>query len=89
MSKKTKAIKRLLSLPKGYTFIEAEALLKCLGFKRNNKGKTSGSRFCFYRYSDNAVILLHRPHPGDVMDPAAVKSLKDALERRGDLRLEE
>ena len=45
MSKKTKAIKRLLSLPKGYTFIEAEALLKCLGFKRNNKGKTSGSRF--------------------------------------------
>ena len=85
MSTKEKAIKRLRSLPKDYTFKEAEKLIISLGFEKRNKGKTSGSRVGFFRPYDQSVILLHKPHPGDVMDPAAVKGLKDKLEERGDL----
>ena len=85
MSTKDKAIKRLRSLPKDYTFKEAESLLKSLGFEKRNKGRTSGSRVGFFRHADQMVILLHKPHPGDIMDSAATKGLKEKLEERGDL----
>jgi hypothetical protein len=47
MSKKDKLIKRLKSKPRDFTFDEAEALLLTLGFRKSNKGKTSGSKVIF------------------------------------------
>ena len=86
MSTKEKAILRIKSNPKDYTYTEAKGLLTQLGFKEFNKGKTSGSRVKFYRESDGKIIMLHKPHPGDVMKPGAVKSLFGHLLNMGELK---
>ena len=75
MSKLEKAKERIRSKPKDYTYTEAKALLSQLRFAEYNKGKTSGSRVKFYREEDQKVILLHKPHPDDIMKPGAVKTL--------------
>lgn len=85
MSKYEKARQRILLRPKDYTYTEAKYLLSQIGFEEYNKGKTSGSRVKFYRESDNKVILLHKPHPGDVMKLGAVKQLVDYLVQIGEL----
>lgn len=56
-----------------------------LGFKPDNKGKTSGSRVKFYRESDGAMINLHKPHPQDEMKLYAVRQLRKYLEDIGEL----
>lgn len=85
MSKFEKAKARILALPLDYTFTEAKNLLIQLGYSYSTKGKTSGSRICFYRETDERVIMLHKPHPSDVMDPAAVRSIVKYLKGAGDL----
>lgn len=85
MSRFDKARQRLLSKPKDYTYSEAKWFLEQLGYVEFNKGKTSGSRVKFYRKSDGASILLHKPHPGDVMKPGSVSDLVDHLKEVGDL----
>lgn len=85
MSKIEKAKERLRQLPKDYTFTEARSLLMYLGFAEFNKGKTSGSRVCFYRESDGAIINLHKPHPQDTMKMYAVKQLRETLIEYGEV----
>ena len=85
MSRFDKARLRLLSKPKDYTYTEAKWFLAQLGYVERNKGKTSGSRAAFYRERDNALILLHKPHPSDEMKPGAVSDLVDHLKEVGDL----
>ena len=41
MTREEKLKKRILQLPKDFTFEELETLLCQLGFTRDNKGKTS------------------------------------------------
>ena len=55
------------------------------GFEEFNKGKTSGSRVKFCRASDQRIILLHKPHPGDEMSIGAIKDLAIRLEEMGEL----
>lgn len=86
MSKYEKAKERILSKPKDYTYSEAKYLLSQMGFVEFNKGKTSGSRVKFYRELDKTVILLHKPHPGDIMKPGSVKQLVEYLEKIGELQ---
>lgn len=81
MSTKEKALLRIKQKPKDYTFKEAKSLLELLMFKEYNKGKTSGSRVKFYRDTDECVILLHKPHPTDVMSPGAVNDFAKFIER--------
>jgi hypothetical protein len=59
--------------------------LKQLDFLESSKGKTSGSRVCFYRASDKCKIMLHKPHPGDVMSIGAIRDLRDRLVEMGEL----
>lgn len=79
MSKYTKAKNRILTVPADYTYSEIKYLLGKLGFREWNKGKTSGSRVKFYRESDQRIIMLHRPHPGDIMDRGAVEDVVKKL----------
>ena len=83
MSRFDKAKERLKSVPKDYTYSEAKYLLGQLGFVENNKGKTSGSRVKFFRASDGKIILLHKPHPSDIMNINSVRDLLEIL--RGEL----
>lgn len=85
MSKLDKAKGRLKLRPRDYTYTEARFLLVQLGFLEFNKGKTSGSRVKFYRPSDQRIILLHKPHPGDEMSVGAIKDLATRLEEMGEL----
>lgn len=85
MSNLEKAKERLRNLPKDYTYSEARQLLNKLGFEERTQGKTSGSRVGFYRTRDDAVILLHKPHPGNQMSAGAVKALMQFLSGKGDL----
>ena len=85
MSKIEKAINRLKSLPKDYTYSEAKYLLGQLGFTECSKGKTSGSRVKFIRHSDGEFILLHKPHPSDVMSVASVKDIIYVLKEIGEI----
>ena len=72
-------------MPRDYAYTEAKALLKQLGFQESNKGKTSGSRVKFYRETDKKAILLHKPHPGDVMSIGCVRDLAEFLSGLGEL----
>ena len=85
MSKIDKLRERLLSKPTDFTYSEAKTLLISMGFAEWNKGKTSGSRVKFYHEDDKKIILLHKPHPGDVMCIAAVKGLINNLIEIGEL----
>lgn len=85
MSKFDKAVERLIQQPKDYTYSEARYLLVQLGFEEFNKGKTSGSRVKFYRAVDQRIILLHKPHPGDVMSIGATKALAVRLKEMGEI----
>ena len=85
MSKEEEQIQRLKDVPSDYTYTEAKALAKRLGYEEFNKGRTSGSRVLLYRVADGRKILLHKPHPGDIMRKYAVKDLYETLKRNGDI----
>ena len=85
MSKLDKAKERLLTIPTDYTYSEAKYLLGQLGFAEYTKGKTSGSRVKFFWQADNETILLHKPHPSNVMSVGSVRDLAEYLKRIGEL----
>ena len=82
MGTKEKLVKRLLSHPKDFTFDEAVTLLRLLGFEQSNKGKTSGSRVGFIS-KRNGRIMMHRPHPENILKPYQVRHLIDTLHGKG------
>ena len=85
MGQKEKLILKLKSNPKTFTFDDAEALLGYFTYRRSNKGRTSGSRVMFTSDEHSTKILLHKPHPGDIMPPAATRDLHDTLRNKGDI----
>ena len=69
---------RLFSNPvrSDVTYSEARTYLTGgLGFQESNKGKTSGFRAKFFYPETKEVIMLHKPHPGDVMKKSSVSEL--------------
>lgn len=86
MSKIEKLKIRLSSKPKDFTYSETRTLLISLGFQEYTKGRTSGSRVKFYRVSDQAALLLHKPHPGDKMCIGAIEDLLEFLKGLGELK---
>ena len=84
MGTKEKLIDRLKSQPKDFTFDEAERLLALFGYVKSSKGKTSGSRVMFID-DQNRKILLHKPHPGNIMKIYALKEIMEKLTRNGNI----
>lgn len=82
MGTKEKLIERFKSLPTDFTFDELERLLVLFGYERNNKGRTSGSRVIF-KDKDAHPIMLHKPHPGNILKGYALKQVYDELKNRG------
>lgn len=78
MSSKDKLIDRFKQLPSDFTFDELNSLLSHLGYVRFDKGKTSGSRI-IYKDSNGHPIMIHRPHPGNVVKRYAMKQIFDEL----------
>lgn len=80
MSTKEKLLERLRSLPADFTFDEASRLLHLFGYEKENKGKTSGSRV-MYMDKQKRKILLHKPHPGNVLKRYALEDIIEKLIR--------
>ena len=80
MGTKEKLIERFKALPSDFTCDELEKFLKCFGYEKSNKGKTSGSRVV-YKNKDKRPIMLHKPHPGNIIKTYAMKQvLNDLIE---------
>ena len=75
MTRNEKLKRRILQLPKDFSFEELESLLYQLGFNRDNKGKTSGSRVRFYHQEKHLQYLTHKPHPHSIIKEKALKTL--------------
>ncbi|MBO9635865.1 MAG: type II toxin-antitoxin system HicA family toxin [Chitinophagaceae bacterium] len=78
-------LSRLKSRPKDFTWKELCSLLGYLGFIEIKTGKTSGSLRKFADSKKN-LIILHQPHPGNVMKQYALKYVIDRLTELGYLQ---
>ena len=74
MGTKEKLTERFKSIPSDFTFDELVTLLCRLGYRKEEKGKTSGSRAIFT--DENVLpILVHKPHPGNIMPKYILKRI--------------
>lgn len=78
MSQLEKAIERLKSKPKDFTYDEAKKILNNFGFYEDNKGKTSGSKVIF-KNKYNQKIALHKPHPCNVLKSYQINEILRSL----------
>ncbi|MCF2552314.1 type II toxin-antitoxin system HicA family toxin [Bacteroides caecigallinarum] len=62
-----------------------ERLLSIFGYEKSNKGKTSGSRV-IYRNENKRPIMLHKPHPGNIIKGYAMRQVLDELKEAGFLK---
>lgn len=66
-----------------YRFIHFGAILLLIfGYKKSNKGKTSGSRVIF-KNEDKRPIMIHKPHPGNIIKSYAMKQVLNDLTDAG------
>lgn len=82
MGTKEKLIRRFQTLPKDFTWDEMRSLLVSLGYEPGNKGRTSGSRVIFKK-DGRKSIMLHKPHPGNIIMGYALKQVYDYLKANG------
>ncbi|MDR2910489.1 MAG: type II toxin-antitoxin system HicA family toxin [Bacteroidales bacterium] len=82
MSRKEKLLKRLLALPKDFTYDELVSLLTMFNFYEAKTGKTSGSAV---RFKNDGLpyepIIFHKPHPQNIIKPYVLKSVIACLTR--------
>ena len=83
MGKKEKLIAKLKTIPKDFTFDDAEILLGYFGFYKSNKGRTSGSRVMFSSDKCDSRLLLHMPHPQKELREYQIKQLIEFLKQEG------
>lgn len=81
MSQNDKLIERFKTIPANFTFAELEKLLTNLGYVKYNKGKTSGSRVIF-KDQEGHPIMLHKPHPGNIVKQYALRQVLEELQNR-------
>ena len=81
MSRTEKLLLRLLSIPRDLTWEELTKLLGHFGFIELKKGKTGGSRRKFADDKKN-VIILHKPHPGNIVKEYVIKQVIDYLKEK-------
>ena len=82
MSTKDKLIERFMMIPSDFTFDELVTLLCRLGYKKEEKGKTSGSRAIF-THEEAKPILLHKPHPGNIVQKYVMRRILRELTDNG------
>jgi hypothetical protein len=88
MGTKEKLRNRFLKMPSDFTFYEMQRLLEGYGYEKSNKGKTSGSRLIF-KNGNKRPIMLHKPHPGNIVKEYAMKQVFDDLKEAGFIKEED
>lgn len=82
MGTKEKLIAPILNIASDFTWEEMRRLLVALGYVPGNKGKTSGSRVIF-KGDGLKPIMLHKPHPGNIIKGYVMKQVYDYLKNEG------
>ena len=82
METKEKLRERFKKMPSDFTFDEMIRLLEGYGYVKSDKGRTSGSRVIF-KNGDKRPIMLHKPHPGNIVKGYAMKQVSDDLKEAG------
>ncbi len=82
MGTKEKLRERFLKMPSDFTFDEMQRLLEGYGYVKSDKGRTSGSRVIF-KNGDKRPIMLHKPHPGNIVKVYAIKQVFEDLKEAG------
>ncbi len=82
MSKREKHLERLRNRPKDVTWTELTTVLKQLGYREIKAGKTGGSRRKFVHPSAPPIIL-HKPHPGNIIKTYVIDDILEMLVREG------
>ena len=75
-------------MPSDFTFDEMQRLLEGYGYEKSNKGKTSGSRLIF-KNGAKRPIMLHKPHPGNIIKEYAMKQVLEDLKEAGFIKRED
>lgn len=88
MSQLDKILIKIKNNPKSVTFDDMTYFLSALGYNKDNKGKTSGSRVFFIKESEyeKRIIMLHKPHPQKEMKAYAVRQVIDQLKGYGEIQ---
>ena len=81
-----KLLRRFLRQPNDFTFQELERLLRMFGYQPLNKGRTSSSRIIF-KSRHGKPIMLHKPHPGNIVKEYAMKQILRYLKEDGLLNI--
>lgn len=82
MGTREKLRERFLKMPADFTFDEMQRLLESYGYEKSNKGRTSGSRIIF-KNGNKRPIMLHKPHPGNIVKEYAMKQVMEDLREAG------
>lgn len=82
MGTKEKLRERFMKMPSDFTFDEMLRLLEGFGYEKGDKGHTSGSRVIF-KNGNKRPIMLHKPHPGNIVKTYAMKQVYDDLKEAG------
>lgn len=85
MSRTEKLVQRLLAAPKDFTWEELVKILVQFGYIELKKGKTGGSRRKFADEKKN-IIILHKPHPGNIVKEYALKQVIVHLVEKGHIK---
>jgi hypothetical protein len=85
MSRTEKLLQRLLSIPKDLAWEELVKILVQFGYEELKKGKTGGSRRKFADEKRN-IIILHKPHPGNIVKEYTIKQVVAHLKEKGYLK---
>jgi hypothetical protein len=80
MSKKEKLVERLKTKPCDFTWQELSALLLGFGYSQVPGGKTGGSRVKF-EHEVKKPIVLHKPHPSNIIKKYLIKDILDILKK--------
>ncbi|WP_286937783.1 MULTISPECIES: type II toxin-antitoxin system HicA family toxin [unclassified Pseudoalteromonas] len=76
MGKQEKLRNRLLSKPKDFTWSEMNSLLSNLGFELL---KGSGSRRKFVHNETKTIIIIHEPHPDNILKRYIIEQVTTKL----------
>ena len=80
MSKRGKALQRLLSGPSDYTWSELISVMEAMGYQLKTTG---GSSRKFVRL--DAAFFIHEPHPRKVLKPYQARGVVAFLRQEGDI----
>lgn len=80
MSKLEKLLDKIARSRKVFPWNELVTLLMQLGYEQK---EMAGSRVRFYHKENDALLLLHKPHPENEQKGGALKSVKSHLKQEG------